>query len=397
MAQASDFESFTKDLKAQSYRICFTFIASIWEDGKLTKGANALLEWLEENARFVRIGYEIAPTTGREHWQGYAELKKLWRKAALRKLAVTSFNWSVRSCNGDQAANLKYCSKERNYIDHGVLEVKKPGKRTDLDRMRATLATSGMRGVVEGGASYQAIRHAQLVVTYIESKRNWKPVVIYIQGGSGIGKSLLAHELASSLFPGDCIYTKSDNSKWFDQYDAHPVVILDDFRDSWWTLTESLSLVDRYARRVECKGGSRQLLARVMIMTSVNDFPSMYKQAEAKGEDPFQFRRRFDRVVTLKNDYSPNVDVSVSKVAGNNRAATSVTDFDESYESLLSRTDEFLSKVNVTSSYEPCKVMRRARVDVKTYTEYCPVTLKPISGPDAPAFDPELVIEYADY
>ena len=182
--------------------------------------------------------------------------------------------------------------------------MKQPGKRSDLDRMRSTLASSGLRGVVAAGANYQVIKYAEKVVTYNETKRCWKPLVLYIQGEPGWGKSTLASDLAEYLIPGsDNKYTKSSNSKWFDGYDAHPVCILDDWRDSWWPLTESLGLIDRNECRVECKGGSRQFLARVIIMTSVKDFPTVYEKVKADGEPAYQFRRRFDRVITLTNEY----------------------------------------------------------------------------------------------
>lgn len=41
-------------------------------------------------------------------------------------------------------------------------------------------------------------------------------------------------------------------------YDAHPCVILDDFRPEWCKLSFLLRLLDRYAMRVPFKGGFRQ-------------------------------------------------------------------------------------------------------------------------------------------
>lgn len=355
---------------AQVRRICFTFIASIWADEKLSDEADSLLEWLEEHATFTRIGVERAPTTGKMHWQGYAELSKRWRMTQLVKL---KFGWHVEPCKGNQGENLSYCSKDGNYVDHGELIKKNQGKRSDLDRMRTVLASSGLRGVIAAGASYQAIKYAEKVVTYNETKRNWKPLVLYIQGESGQGKSTMASDIAEYLFPGtDNKYTKSSNSKWFDGYDAHPVCILDDWRDSWWTLTESLGLIDRNECRVECKGGSRQFLARVIIMTSVKDFPTVYEKVKADGEPSFQFRRRFDRVITLTKEYKvPTKKLGlVTEVAGNTKAATSDTPGEPSHEDLLRLVDSFICTKNCVDWYDPKICLRSERADRVTYTKF---------------------------
>lgn len=355
---------------AQVQRICFTFIASIWADGKLSDEANSLLSWLEEHSKFTRIGVERAPTTGKMHWQGYAELAKRWRITQLIKLR---FGWHVEQCKGNQGENLAYCSKDGNYVDHGKLVEQQPGKRSDLDRVRSVLSSSGLRGVVAAGASYQAIKYAEKVVTYNETKRSWKPLVLYIQGEPGWGKSTLASDIAEYLFPGsDNKYTKSSNSKWFDGYDAHPVCILDDWRDSWWPLTEALGLIDRNECRVECKGGSRQFLARVIIMTSVRDFPTVYEKVKAEGEPAFQFRRRFDRVITLTNEYRASTKklCAVREVAGNTRAATSCTSEPPTYEELLVLADSFICSRFCARTYDPKVCLQPERSDRVKYTHF---------------------------
>lgn len=339
---------------SQVQRICFTYIASIWgDDNKFTPDADKLLDWLDANSKFCRIGVEHAPTTGAIHWQGYAELKKRWRMAQLCKLGM---RWHVEACKGNQADNLAYCAKENCYIDHGVFEEQAQGKRNDLESVRSVLASSGVRGVAAAGASLHQIKYAEKLVGYLEEERDWQPIVIYIQGASGVGKSSLACDIAEMLFPGrENRYTKSSNNKWFDGYDAHPVVILDDWRDSWWPLTYTLGLTDRYACRIECKGGSRQLLARVIIITSVKDFVDVYKGCESDGEPVHQFRRRFTHVITLKSPYK-NI-VRCAGGWGNNRTQPLAQENLQNMNMVDSVLTTFLFGVGVHCMYKPCEVL----------------------------------------
>lgn len=55
--------------------------------------------------------------------------------------------------------------------------------------------------------------------------------------------------------------------KWFDGYDAHKVVIFDDFRPDWCKLPFLLRLLDRYSMRVAVKGGFRAWVPTVIYIT----------------------------------------------------------------------------------------------------------------------------------
>lgn len=351
----------------QIQRICFTYIASIWGDsGGFSADAEKLLDWLELNSKFCRIGVETAPTTGATHWQGYAELHKRWRITQLHKLGM---RWHVEACKGDQSSNLAYCSKDGNFVDHGVFIEQKKGKRNDLSAVRAMLATSGVRGVAAAGASLHQIKYAEKLVTYLEDRRDWQPVVIYIQGPSGFGKSSLACDLAELFFPGeDNKYTKSSNNKWFDGYDAHPVVILDDWRDSWWPMTYTLGLTDRYECRVECKGGSRQLLAKIIIVTSVKDFTTVYSGCSGDGEPIHQFRRRFSYVITLTEAYK-NV-VRCAGGWGNTRAQPLAQDDLGNLDKVDTVVHAFIQGSNIRNIYRPCDMFEPTEEDQVVYETF---------------------------
>lgn len=358
----------------QVSRVRFTFFNYWANEGSLetvfSEEADRLLEWLERNTEYVVMGVETCPSTGKLHWQGYCTLIK--KKTRLSSLMSTSigFRWNVGTCNADNDTNIDYCSKvgkggTGNYIEHGTRPVSEQGARNDLKAIRQLVSTSGLRGVVDSGASLNDIKYAEYVAKFLEPKRNFQPLVIYLQGPSGAGKSRFARELSNLFFPGLDPYVKNSPGKWFDGYDADPVCILDDWRDSWWTISEALNIFDQYACRIECKGGSRQFLAKVIIVTSIREFQSVYNGV--KGEDSWQFRRRFSQVITLRHFDSVGVSVTCDRSLGNNKQDFSHTGV-WNYPAALEKLDVYIHRHTlVDNSYAPGLVPRAPSDEVTTY------------------------------
>lgn len=164
-----------------------------------------------------------------------------------------------------------------------------PGKRKDIDSVR-DLVKSGanMREVAEVATSYQSLRCGELLFKYFEKKRNFKPEVRWYHGSTGGGKTRSVME----EFP-DCWLSGKDG-KWFDGYDGDEVVCFDDFRKDFCHFSVLLRLLDRYPFRIECKGGSRQLLAKVMIITCPWAPDVLY--GNRSDEDIGQLLRRIDSI-----------------------------------------------------------------------------------------------------
>lgn len=92
-------------------------------------------------------------------------------------------------------------------------------------------------------------------------------------------------------------YWKRNGSKWWQGYDAHEDVIIDDFRGEWWPLTWMLALLDSTECRVECKGGSRQFKPRRVYITSIEHPEYAYGQT---GREPVQqLLRRITNIIDL--------------------------------------------------------------------------------------------------
>lgn len=261
---------------------------------------------------YLIVGKEICPETKREHYQGYVRFPNPRALTGVRKL----FTHKVRTaaggmgypghwtpCKGTEQDNFNYCTKDDDIvIEFGTREVmpdgtpaddKHQGKRNDIIAVREmVLAGNGMTQIVMQSNSYQAIKIAETMLKYIEPGRSWMPEVTWLYGPTGTGKSKLAFELCPDA------WVSGETGRWFEGYDAHEDVILDDFRGDFCKFHVLLRLLDRYPYRVEVKGASRQFLAKRIVITSCH--PPHLAYAARKDEDLRQLGRRIARIIHLE-------------------------------------------------------------------------------------------------
>ncbi len=259
---------------------CFTINNPTAEDRKNLE---------EMPCEYMVIGEEEGESKT-QHIQGYVEFGKAKTFATLRRM-IPRAHLEGRKGTPEEAS--KYCKKEEQYKERGTLSTERQGHRSDLDAVRLAAASDGMRAVVSM-YNYGQIRTAEKYLTYCEGVRDWKPEVIWYWGPTASGKSRQAREDTE----GEDVYVKNDGTKWWEGYDGHETVIIDDFRDSWWSLTEMLSLLDRYEKRIEFKGGSRQLLAKKIIVTSSKPPEDCYEHCESTAS--VQLCRRVETVIHME-------------------------------------------------------------------------------------------------
>jgi len=260
------------DLKTRSRGWCFTYNNPQDFDYGSVKGL-----------RYIIVGDEIAPETKTAHHQGYVLFKDAISFKNVKKRLPEGAH--IECAKGSPQQNVEYCSKEKVHFTAG--QAPKMGKRNDIKLVKDLIKEGkGMRDVVEQTNSYQAMRCGELILKYTEPPRDFKPVVKWFHGKTGTGKTKTAFEESKDA------WISGKNLKWWDGYDAHAHVIVDDFRRDFCTFHELLRILDRYPYRVEVKGGSRQLLARQIIITSP------YSPAETYDtrEDVEQLLRRIDVV-----------------------------------------------------------------------------------------------------
>lgn len=256
--------------------------------------------FIREHTRYGVYGRETAPTTGTKHLQGYIEFDKPWRMGAIKKQIHPSIHLETRRGSREQA--IDYTKKDGDIFEFGTEELCK-GRRTDLDSYRTIALEKGLRAV-SMHASLQEIKVAESFLTWNETGREWKPHVYWYHGKTGLGKSRKARFTLTNEcgLAKEDVYTKSDGTKWWPGYDGQAGVIIDDFRPSWWNITEMLSLLDRYEKRIEYKGGYRQFRARFIVVTSCLSPRECYTNT---GESIEQLIRRLDTVEHFVFEWMP--------------------------------------------------------------------------------------------
>lgn len=173
-----------------------------------------------------------------------------------------------------------------------------PGKRTDLSVVRECLSEGGsMRDVCSVASSAQSIQAAKTLLTYTELPRNpddEPPVVLWFHGSTGAGKTRGAFDHFKEMgFDYTRVWTSGENLKWFDGYDRHECVIVDEFRKDYCTLHFLLRLLDRYPLLVPFKGGFRQWVPKCIIITSPFEPSDLYASS---GEVVLQLTRRLSEI-----------------------------------------------------------------------------------------------------
>jgi len=175
------------------------------------------------------------------------------------------------------------------------------GRRNDIASIKQIALTEGMRAVTLVATNAQQITVAEKMLKYHEKPKTWKPYVKWYWGDSGSGKS---HEIMrqAKLINPDDIYQKNEDNKGFDGYDGHDIVIIDDFRDDWWKLTNMLHMLDSSGFKVESKGGMRQFRPHHIFITSIRHPKTYYNNC---GEPIHQLLRRIEEIV----EWDPPADV----------------------------------------------------------------------------------------
>lgn len=297
----------SRDTKSRDY--CFT--VNNYTDADIERLVNLVPE-----CQYIVWGKEVA-STGTPHLQGYVYFQNQRYFNALKKKLPEGCHYEARLKKSTPAQASCYCKKgeqskdewlelgtegpnyglNADFTEHGICPMPQ-GKRTDIEIVREELNNgNGMRGVVSVATNMAQIRIAELILRYEEPKRDWEPVVHWYYGLTGTGKSRTAHE----YFKGQDFYRKTYCSgKWWDGYDAHRKVIIDDFTRpttvkeyKYW-----LDITDRYACTIESKGGTRQFLADEIIITcsqSPEELLGMYFE-----QDAGEFLRRIKYIREFK-------------------------------------------------------------------------------------------------
>lgn len=271
----------------------FLFTLNNYTDAEVA----TIKQFFMEKCNWGIFGFEVGEQ-GTPHLQGAFQRKNPITIKGLKKDIGNRCH--IQIMNGTYEQNKAYCSKGGNVHEFGKCPAQ--GTRNDIAVVKELVQDGkGMADIVDGVSSYQAMRCGELMLKYMEKGRDFKPLVMWFFGSTGTGKTFYAWEIAKRY--GYRTWCSAKNLQWFEGYDAHEAVIIDDFRRDFCSYAELLLLLDRYPYRVMNKGGSRQMMAKLMIITCPKDPNEMFCVAGGgynAENDIGQLLRRIDYVVNIR-------------------------------------------------------------------------------------------------
>ena len=234
-----------------------------WKEEDLEKLKNKV------KYKYIIVGDEVGEN-GTPHLQVYFHLNSQAYFKTIKNKFPTAH---IEPALGNDVDNKIYCSKQNKIYEDGEISVQ--GQRNDIEEVKDIIFSGGnMRDVVKVAKSVQSVRMAEIQLKYFEPARNWIPHVSWYWGATGCGKTKKAFEEMPNA------YVAMETATWWEGYDGHEDVIIDDMRKNFCTYSRLLVLLGEYACRVECKGGSRQFVAKRIIITSCYPPEMMYDTRE---------------------------------------------------------------------------------------------------------------------
>lgn len=251
--------------------------------------------------KFLIFGRETCPTTQVPHLQGACVLGTQMSFSTVKKLAGLQ-RAHIENMRGTPEQSVAYCSKEDDdpYI-FGTMPA--PGKRNDLHHCIELMnGGSSIRDICQSrdvaAQATMAKYNKGLIFLHMMQKipKREPPLVIWISGPTGIGKTRAAEEFALDV---DKDYWMSSGElRWFDGYMGQEAVIFDDYRTSFSKFATLLRLLDRYKMMVEIKGGYANWIPKVIIITAPKPARDMWNLRTE--EDIAQLERRVTHAIECR-------------------------------------------------------------------------------------------------
>jgi len=227
--------------------------------------------------------------SGTYHLQGFIQFRSPRRLATLHRLLPRA-HFENRRGSPQQAR--QYCVDETKRVqgtsitEFGIFDPGPgQGQRQDILNVCAYLKTHSYRDAVLEFPAECAKYHRffKEYRTYVTPARDWITKVYVFIGPTGTGKTRTAHHLFPQL------WTKPPGP-WYDTYDAHEIVLLDDFDGSDIAFTFLLRLLDRYNLLSPVKGSYANWAPRTLIITSNYPIDEWYNRGDPSRNAPLHRR-----------------------------------------------------------------------------------------------------------
>lgn len=274
-------------------RICFTL--NNWTEEEYEQ----VCDTCNNQFKYAVVGKEIGPENGVPHLQGCAVLGKQLALVSIKKFPGFA-RAHIEPMYGTVEKASNYCMEDGDFIVFG--EPPQPGKRNDIEQaVEAIREGKTMRDLVEGGNGPVVVKYHKglsFVRSITRPKRTEPPVIIWIHGQTGVGKTRFCVDFADREKSGD--YWLSDGSlQWFDGYDGQHVAILDELRIDSCKPAYMLRLLDRYTLRVPVKGGFVDWTPHFIFITAPMHPEIMYQGVSNDTAFIDQLLRRISYIMEL--------------------------------------------------------------------------------------------------
>lgn len=256
----------------------------------------AMLMDLRAKCKYFVVGLELSPTTKRTHWQGFLVLKKKTRFNQLRTGLLQSCH--ILTCEKTNEANVKYCTKDQQYLTFGELPNDHGGDR-ERKRWKAArdLAVAGTLDEIEDDHIYVSCYRSLQAISAAHPVRHdtvldeYPGILLY--GVPNSGKS----RKARAMFPPEEVYIKPLN-KWVCGALEKPYWLMEDVSPSTFEYLKDYlkQWLDIYPFSAEIKGSSTILRPVKIIMTSNYSLKELTATSAWSDADRMAIRRRFSLV-----------------------------------------------------------------------------------------------------
>lgn len=244
--------------------------------------------------KYLLIGEEICPTTGRIHWQGHvSSINPLTLANAKKKVSP----WHVEASVAPMAS-IKYCKEDGKWEEFGIPP--NQGARSDITELvkrirdREITVDEVVMDDPEMFHKYGRTLQAASEIGNRQKRRCWAPEVYWIWGPTGTGKTRFAWEKEPNLWA-----YPYENNQWWDTYQGQEAILFDDFRGQV-QLNMMLRICDRYAMDVPQRGKAPYpLLAKRIYITSCKPPQECYSVETSSGDNVSQLLRRITKLIVM--------------------------------------------------------------------------------------------------
>lgn len=206
--------------------------------------------------------------------------------------------------------------------EHGELpeEDVDKGKRTDIEKVREDILSGDIKNefdLLMNVRSMPALRFGQTFLNNMPtSVIRDRPMVYWIHGATGTGKSRAAAELIQRIVEkrGWSFWRHNGSLQWFDGYNRQEIAWIDDYRFSGRGSTEFahlLNLLDVYPLRVPIKGGFVQWTPKFIIITAPKPYSASFSSL-GDAEDLGQLERRITKSFEFGPDTNGCVELAMA-------------------------------------------------------------------------------------